>query len=320
MNYRKTIILFLILISTLLGCSGDLQDLPDIQKIIEGQTSTRPVNSVDLKTANNTITIASWNIQVFGKTKASKPKVMEVIAKTITEFDIVAIQEIRDKSGTAIKELEQQVDALGTDYDVIIGPRLGRTTSKEQYAYIYRTDKFELIDKYTFPEYVELGKDVFHREPYIAYFKTKSGNFDFKMVNIHVDPEEAVTEIDALHKVAEYARYETNDIEGNVLEKDILLLGDMNSDCSYWDENYQASPLKDKRYKWIIYNFEDTNLAKSSCTYDRIITTTATTEDWTGTAGVYRFDQKFNLNPTQAKAVSDHYPVYAEFYIGKDGD
>ena len=85
----------------------------------------------------DTIRIASFNIQVFGRSKASKPEVMEVLANIISQFDIVAIQEIRDKSGKAIKDLEVAVDDLGENYDYIIGPRLGRTSSKEQYAYSY---------------------------------------------------------------------------------------------------------------------------------------------------------------------------------------
>ena len=42
-----------------------------------------------------TIRIASFNIQVFGESKADKPDVMAVLAETIRRFDIVAIQEVR---------------------------------------------------------------------------------------------------------------------------------------------------------------------------------------------------------------------------------
>ncbi len=51
----------------------------------------------------DTIKIASFNIQVFGRSKASKPEVMEVLSRIISQFDVVAIQEIRDKTGKAIK-------------------------------------------------------------------------------------------------------------------------------------------------------------------------------------------------------------------------
>jgi len=93
-------------------------------------------DTVPSANTEETIKIASFNIQVFGRSKASKPEVMEVLASIISQFDIVAIQEIRDKSGKAIKDLEVAVDDLGENYDFIIGPRLGRTSSKEQYAYI----------------------------------------------------------------------------------------------------------------------------------------------------------------------------------------
>ena len=48
-------------------------------------------------TGYETITIASFNIQIFGKTKAGKPDVMAVLPPIISEFDIVAIQEIREE-------------------------------------------------------------------------------------------------------------------------------------------------------------------------------------------------------------------------------
>jgi len=79
--------------------------------------------------SEDTIKIASFNIQVFGRSKASKSEVMEVLTRIISQLDVVAIQEIRDKSGKAIKDLEVAVDDLGENYDFILGPRLGRTSS-----------------------------------------------------------------------------------------------------------------------------------------------------------------------------------------------
>lgn len=53
----------------------------------EEQGSTPP----DASELLDNITIASFNIQVFGTTKAAKVEVMKVLAKTIARFDIVAI-------------------------------------------------------------------------------------------------------------------------------------------------------------------------------------------------------------------------------------
>jgi len=309
---RIPIILTVILLLALTGCS----DYDMYQFVKSQQDAGRFADTPAFDSANDTITIASFNIQVFGTTKAGKPEVMSILAKIISQFDIVAIQEIRDSSGTAIKDLEAAVDALGTDYDYIIGPRLGRTSSKEQYAYMFRTGTVEPLNSRTFED----PADVFHREPLIAEFKAKNGKFDFTIVNIHVDPDEADDEIDALGSLMSI-------LQEDQTERDFIALGDMNSDCAYfqettgwelsWTDPYNDASL----YLWLIDNGKDTTVGSNTCTYDRIIITKATTgADWTGQAGVYRFDEIYGLAPDQAKKVSDHYPVWATFHTTRDSD
>ncbi|MBU0698250.1 MAG: hypothetical protein KKE59_02305 [Proteobacteria bacterium] len=266
----------------------------------------------DLPKSSDTTLIANFNIQVFGKEKARKTDVMVVLAKTISQFDIVAIHKIRDASGTAIKNLENAVDAMGSDYQYIIGPRLGRTSSKEQYAFMYNAKTIEAGESYTFDD---TALDYFHREPFIAHFKTKNGNFDFVLITIHTDPDDATREINSIPMVVRDAQKHFQD------EKDFIVLGDLNADCGYFNEDDPASPLRNPEFMWLITNDMDTNLSKSSCTYDRIIITAmATTEDYAGESGVFRFDTVFGLTDTMAKKVSDHYPVYGVFYVNRDSD
>lgn len=268
-----------------------------------GGTSTPPaVTSTDIK-------IASFNIQVFGVTKASKPEVMQILAKIISEFDIVAIQEIRDKSGSAIQELEQMVDDLGVDYDYVIGPRLGRTRMKEQYAFMYRLSTIKEPKTYTYDDTL----DQFHREPFIAYFEAKQGNFCFAVLNIHTDPDEASEEIPALPEVI-------SDAKAHFGEADVIALGDFNADCAYYDEDFYLVVFPAGEYVWIVDNSADTTVAATECTYDRIVTTDTVFEDYTGEWGVYQFDLVYNLNDEEAKDVSDHYPVFATFYVDRDTD
>ena len=60
---------------------------------------------------------------------------MEVLADIIRTYDVIAIQEIRDASQTALPALVDLVNADGSQYDYVVSERLGRTSSKEQYAY-----------------------------------------------------------------------------------------------------------------------------------------------------------------------------------------
>ncbi|KAF5428370.1 Metal-dependent hydrolase, endonuclease/exonuclease/phosphatase family [Candidatus Methanomarinus sp.] len=253
--------------------------------------------------------IASFNIQVFGRTKANKPEVMENISKIIRNFDLVAIQEIRDVTQTAVVKLNDTINhEQKHKYTYIMGERLGRTSSKEQYAYFYNTSTIELIGSpYTYPE--APYNDMFHREPYIANFKVKNGSFDFVLITIHTDPDEATQEINYLPEVVE----DTKNTFGN--ESNFIILGDLNADCRYFDENGE-SPLKSSDYFWVINNSLDTTTKSTVCTYDRIIITTETVTDYTKDCGVFRFDEVYNLTYEETIAVSDHYPVYAAFYTG----
>lgn len=258
----------------------------------------------DINKKHQTISIASFNIQIFGKTKASKKEVMNILARIIVKFDIVAIQEIRDKSGIAIKRLEALIDNHGEDYSVITGDRLGRTHSKEQYAYIYKTDLFELLNSYNYKEPGD--RDIFPREPFLCHFKIKNTDFDFTLITIHTAPNTAGEEVEELYEVVLDSKSD-NHFKG---EDDIIILGDFNADCTYYDENRVDIDLKNnKEFLWVIDNSFDTNVAKSNCTYDRIIITKSLFDKYAGEAGVFEFDKIYKID-IEPEKISDHYPVF----------
>ncbi len=72
----------------------------------------------------------------------------------------------------------------------------------------------------------------------------------------------------------------------------------------------------------MIPNDVDTTVAASSNTYDRIVTTKSTDEDFDGVSGVYRYDEAGDLagSGLTVGQVSDHFPVYAEFLVAWDTD
>jgi len=261
--------------------------------------------------APDTLTIATFNIQVFGKKKAQKPEVMQVLAQTVARFDLVAIQEIRDKSGAAIIKLERMVDDLGNLYAVILSPRLGLKEPRESYAFIYRIDRVAPVGEpvlYQEPA----GTDPFNREPFMVKFKCLKGKFDFVLINIHTDPDVATQEIRALKGVLAFAR------EKFPQEGDFIILGDLNADCDYYDRQ-QPNPIPGTT--WLPEGHLDTTIANDEpCAYDRIIITDPCKEDFTGEARVFRFDEEYGLTHEQAVKVSDHYPVWARFYTGLDTD
>jgi endonuclease/exonuclease/phosphatase family metal-dependent hydrolase len=258
----------------------------------------------------DTIKLGAFNLQIFGTTKAGKPEVMEVLSKIIRNYDVIAVQEIRDSSQTALPALRDTVNSNGANYDFVVSDRLGRTTSKEQYSYIYNMQTMQVIGS---PYVYSDSNDIFQREPYVANFKAKNGNFDFVLITIHTDPDTATQEISDLPKVVDDAKIR---YQG---EGDFVVMGDLNADCTYFKES-DPSPLRSSDYYWIINNSVDTTTKSTDCTYDRIIITTPAITDYTGNSGVFRFDTAYNLNYDGTIAVSDHYPVYADFWKNRDTD
>lgn len=276
---------------------------------------TGPSNASGANSSNSSnaeqISVAAFNIQIFGQSKASKDDVMDVLVQTIRRYDVVGIQEIRDASGTSLPLLVEMINS-GTDengkpynFDYVVSDRLGRSTSKEQYAYIYDANTvFVASEPLVYPE--PDGTDPFEREPYMVTFRTHAGDFDALFVIIHTKPDDAKNEIDALDEVVRYAKTIYTGQENYVV------MGDFNADGSYFNES-SASALKSDEYIWLIGNDEVTT-TKTQNTYDRIVITKSLAPYFTDNAGVFNFSAEYNLTAEETYAVSDHYPVYAEFW------
>jgi deoxyribonuclease-1-like protein len=250
-----------------------------------------------------TVTIATFNIQIFGKAKRSKPDVMEVLVDIADEFDILAVQEIRDASGDTPGVYLDGMNAQGDEnHEMVVGPRLGRSRSKEEYAFYYDTNVVALVgEPATYPD----PGDVFEREPLLARFRV--GPLDFVLANIHVKPDDAVAEIDALDDVHAWAKSEFGDT-------DVIVLGDLNADCSYFKEDTQRGLLD---MNWITPVGFDTTVKDTDCTYDHFVISDSLLDEYTGRIGVYRFDAEYGLTREFSTKVSDHYPVFGVFTSGR---
>ena len=102
-----------------------------------------------------------------------------------------------------------------------------------------------------------------------------------------------------------------------LMKQEFIVMGDLNADCTYFDEDSNSTLSE---YYWCINNGVDTTTKLTNCTYDRIIITNSSVSDFTGEAGVFRFDIEYGLMVNETTAVSDHYPVYAEFWRDRDAD
>ncbi|CAH1793476.1 unnamed protein product [Owenia fusiformis] len=251
--------------------------------------------------------IGAWNIQTFGVTKMGRPEVVRALVQVILRYDVLLIQEIRDASFTAIFQLLDEVnrnDPTGDEWAMELSDRLGRSTSKEQYAYFYRVSLVSIDGDDQYPE----SRDEFERPPYTVRLRTSTSAGTFSFGGIHVKPGDAVAEIDGLADVYDH-------VVGVTGDSNVLLGGDFNAGCSYVRPgDWEFIRLRTQsRFTWLIGDDADTNVAQGSqCAYDRLVVSGSRLLGAVRSANVYRFDDALGLSNSEAMAVSDHYPVEME--------
>lgn len=248
----------------------------------------------------SSLSVAAFNIQVFGVTKMSKPEVVNVLVKTVSRYDLVLIQEIRDSGGSTIVNFMQQLnDYSGNKYSYIIGTRLGRSSSKEQYAYIYNKNNLRVLDSF---DYNDVG-DIFEREPFVALFEFLPTGDIFFTIGLHAKPADVINELNQLDNVYSYAEDVFNSNKS-------IIMGDLNADCTYLSDAAESSlHLKtDPQFNWHISKSVDTTVGSTNCAYDRIITT-GSISSRVNKVEIFNFLNAYNLTQSQGEDVSDHYPV-----------
>ena len=276
---------------------------PGSQDTNSGQSSFVRNSAPGLPPASrDTIRLASFNIQVLGTSKLAKTDVIESLVQVIRRFDVVAVQELRSKDQTVMSKFAQMINADGSQYDFIVGPRQGRTSSKEQYVFLFNTRVIEFVPDSAF--IVPDRKDLLHREPMAARFRVRrSGNeqgFSFTLLNIHTDPDDTKIELDELYNSFIFTQRQV------APEDDVILLGDLNVNSRKLGQLAQVPDIT-----WTVAS-EMTNTRRTK-SYDNILFNRYATSEFTGRQGVFDLEKELGLTRQQALRVSDHLPVWAEF-------
>lgn len=227
---------------------------------------------------HQTIKIANWNLQIFGESKASKPELMDFYSSVIDDYDIIFIQEIRDKSETAFPELCSML----INHTCNISSRAGRGNYKEQYGIIYKNN----IRMISFYDYNPDKRNRWERPPIRTDFRIK--NYSLTIYNIHIKPEDVKRELHYLEGVA-------------IKNGNVVVLGDLNADCDYYNRKTEF-----ENWNWIIKDIDDTTSSYTNCAYDRILLNSDSYEEYIF-SGIY----KKQITPE----ISDHYLVWVELKI-----
>ena len=305
---------------------------------IEAHHSPEPGNalpSVELPAAE--LLVGAWNVQVFGSAKVGKADVVAELVRVLRRYDVVAVQEVRDASQTAVPALLASVNEGLTagnqqQYDVLVSARLGATSSKEQYAWFWRVDHVAPVASWNAAEVDADGVSVegaFNRVPHAVRWRVLATGHEFSAFVLHADPDDAVAELHAL-SVAFGESYEGSAAAAG--DVGALLFGDFNAECRYVTATQWAC-IRDlgcvdhamglwnpARFAWLLDDTHDTTTKATDCAYDRVVATVGAMADGAvvpGSARAFRFD----LEPTALEAdlvtrTSDHYPVEVRLVFG----
>lgn len=249
--------------------------------------------------------MTAFNIQSFGRYKMSQVDVRKALSKILTRSDISLVQEIRDKSQASIGVLLNDMRiASNRNYKLLLSPRLGDGSHKEQLAYIYDGDLFEVLSSLIPDD----ENENFYREPFIVDFKEKKSQVTFTSIGAHLSPKTVIREINAIGEIA-------LDYLTKSPSKKIVVLGDLNASCDYIRKDDLADNLlRGEDFYWKVKDSEDTTVHDTDCAYDRIILTNSFKQYINLDKNpVYDFSRYLNLTFDQSIKISDHFPVEFEF-------
>ncbi len=257
------------------------------------------------------IRIASFNLDQFDRQKSQSPDALQSLAAIIRSFDVVAVQEIRCLEQHVVPRLVDAINGASQDFDFVVGPHVGRFELKEQFAFIYNRRRVELdrSEVYT----VQDPDDLIHSEPLVGWFCARGANptdaFTFTLVNIRTDgtPGETEREHRLLRGIFENVR---NDQRG---EDDVILLGDFQVPTAQLRQTAQLPSA--------VYVIAETPTDPGqSVQRDNIIFDSMATVEFTGRSGAVDFLRQMNLTLEQARRISNHLPVWAEFSTFEGAD
>lgn len=262
-----------------------------------------------VESAAPVLRIATFNIQNFGRQKLAKEEIVAQLVRIVRKYDVVAVQEISDVTNQVGPSFLAKINAAGgTPYGMVLSERSGREpanrTSAEQYAFYFNTATVEKQgDGQLYPDG---ASDEFEREPFVAGFRARAGGTRFVLITVHTAPEKSRREIPALGQALAWARARYEGQDG------FVILGDFNASGSYASASdlarWRANELN---YRRIVGDDSDSNVSTASArAYDRIVATDGMAARY---GGKHEVDRAF----TDA-AVSDHWPVWAEFRMGTD--
>jgi endonuclease/exonuclease/phosphatase family metal-dependent hydrolase len=246
------------------------------------------------------LTLISWNLKDLGNSRDAAE--IRVIAETVRNADIIAIQEVvaGDGGAQAVARLVTELNTMGAAWDYVVSnPTISSSYKTERYAFIWKKNRVKLVGR----PWLQQGEyaQLIDREPYFATFEV-SGK-QITVVNFH-----AITKAKQPETEVKYFKFLPALYPGLKL----VFAGDFNLPQSHSVFN----PLKGMGYLPALVN-QKTSL-RQQCLDDGCLTSEFDNIFYkpehlkVSEKGIIHFYRKVETFE-KARLISDHVPVYIKF-------
>lgn len=260
---------------------------------------------VERQHSSDAIRVASFHLHHFGARTADAESV-NMIAQVVRLFDIVALQGISPGGSAAVVALAQRA---GPNFEVIQGDPASIQQIDERFAYIINKNTI-VADRgdglYTLGD----PDGLLRRDPLVGWFRAKAAPpedaFTFTLVSVNTEQGRRQQELSVLDNAVHEIRNDGRE------EDDVIIMGSFQANENQLGELGRLSGLV------AAVRGIPTDLLGQTQT-ENILFQNPATDEFTGAAGVFHFLRAFNLTTDDARLVSDHLPVWAEFSIYEGG-
>lgn len=188
-------------------------------------------NTVPKKSLDKNLLIATWNIRDFDSNKFKHgPRLKEsyfYIAQIVSEFDLIAVQEVNKN----LKALYKLMYLLGDKWDYITTDVTeGKSGNQERMTFIYDTRRVlfkNVAGEVVLPETSLIQGDIqFARTPFIVSFQSGWTKFSLCTVHIYYGADSGVKLVRRQEEIAGIAKFLKKKADND--KETLMVLGDFN--------------------------------------------------------------------------------------------
>lgn len=219
--------------------------------------------------------------------------------------DLIFAQEVM--YDTAAASLAAALNSVsGYTWDYRVTPAIGRSSYKERYAVFFRTDRVQLLSSSV---WTDTG-DKFEREPQIVKVRHIQTGADYTFINWHTI---FGTTAERQAEIKEIAAVFNSVQASSSSDQDVILVGDHNREATspWWATLTALSPA-------VGYKVNELTSINTSCAF-----ASAYDHFWYQSTYVTEYSSSgrdYIANMCDFREVSDHAPIYIQFYSSSDTD